>query len=273
MTGLRGKMSRDHRVGRLRRELCRDQRGSGRDEAVEDDDLVVGRASQTDTAKDGELGATERCQSSERIVSPHLVHGQRPRDNTYLAAETRIVDAGAATADALGLYAEQCRAEGRRDGAVPDPHLAEGQDAHVLARELLGEQDAFISQAPSLVTRHGRAGGDVPRRPADARVDHTQLGSGRPREHADRSATRLEVPEHLSRDLLRVRAHCLGRDPVIAGGNDDGRSESAGRRGVSDPGNPLRNLLEPAQTPAGLRLRVERARRLLARVRIGGPDA
>ena len=49
-----------------------------------------------------------------------------------------------------------------------------------------------------------------------------------------RRAALREVQEHLSRDLLRVRAHALGRDAVVGGRDDHGRLQRFVRDRAAD---------------------------------------
>ena len=105
-------------------------------------------------------------------------------------------------------------------------------------------------------------------------IDHHEASPRLPCEDGHRGATEGEVREHLTGHRLRVRAHAFAHHAVIGGGEDD-----RGRQGVNghlarDRREPAGEILELAEAPRRLRLRIEPpARSLAPRLRPGPGSA
>ena len=244
-------MGGDHRLPRPRIETRRDEGGRRRDEAVEEHHCAA--CTHRNPHEKGELAPAEGGEHVHRLSG--VVRRQSPLHDVDLARDALIVEAGAATADVHRLRGEQPGGERTRNGRVADPHLPQGDHACVKRRCMF---DAALDKRLRLRELERRSDRDVARRPADADVDDVDRGSRLAGEHRDGRPAAGEVGEHLAGHLLRVGAHALRRDAVVGRCDHDHRLQRPRIELAGDPGDPDRQLLEPAEAAPRLRLRVER---------------
>ena len=207
-------------------------------------------------------------------LPPRSVDRQRAPHGGDLALEPHGVEPGSRAAYSLRLGAEEGRGERGRRGRVPDAHLAERDDADAVVGELRSHSHPCGEALLRLFARHrrplgqvsgARAGPEVADagdgRADDPEVEDVKLGTHEACEDADRRAAAREVRQHLRGHLLRIRADAPGGDTVVGGGDHDRGPQPPGGGRPADRGDADGEVLQPAETAAGLRLGVERGAR------------
>ena len=147
-----------------------------------------------------------------------------------------------------GRAAEKSAGERRRDGRIADAHLA---DAQKVGR--IGDRFHSVGHgggAFGLVER--RFLGNVAGRNLQRQFEYLQPEAEGLAKLVDGGAAIAEVRHHLCGDRLREGRHILLHDPVVAGEDDGDRIVEARRVPTLPAGQPLDDLLEPAQRAQGL---------------------
>ena len=139
----------DQVAGRVRRDAHGRQRRGAGDEAVDDDRHARRRGAQHDARQAGDLEAADLGQRVDARPRIGPVHLEAAPDDVDLAAERRVVDAGAAARDLLGRRAGEHRRERARRGGVADAHVADAEQADAVARQLVGERRARRRARPA----------------------------------------------------------------------------------------------------------------------------
>ena len=207
----------------------------------------------------GEFEPAEAAQHIKRVAGLGPVPCDRRGDDLPLLFERGADDAGTRAGPYRRVAAEQRHAQGRRDGRVGDPHLADRQ--RINAR--LDRHHAVGDRAGAFLFTHRRPFDDIAGRRLEVHLVDPQIGVEGAAQLVDRGAADDEVLHHLRGDRGRIGRDAARRDTVIAGKDDCARMIERGRVAPLPDRQPDGQFLEPA----------ERARRfcqvLLAQSRSG----
>ena len=251
---------------RGRRERDGDQRRRAGDEPVEHHRDTPRGAREDHADETADLEAADLRQHVEPVPRVGPVDLERPAHDRHLARQRRVVDAGAASGDALGRAAGERRRDRAGGRRVADAHLAGGQEIGARGERLVGQRRAGLDRPDRLLARHRRARGDVGRAGPDRahdelgrageRSDHAEVGHHEPRprlarQHVHRGAPAQEVLDHLRRHDLGIRADALGDHAVIGGEREDDGVADLGRAAAQER-QAQRDLLEPSEAPGRL---------------------
>src|ERR1700722_7001830 len=97
---------------------------------------------------------------------------ERAGDDLDFAADTGVVEAGAATDDRLGRTCSQRTQERGGGRAVRDAHLADADERRAVAREIAGDVDAHFEGARGFIRGHRGTVEEVAGAGADAAIGH-----------------------------------------------------------------------------------------------------
>ena len=136
-------------------EARRKQGGRAGDEPVQDDRDAGRRSRPMITPTSAPISSPPTAASTPTASSGSgaFLRQRRARRRRPCAASRRVVDAGAASRDALGRKPRHRRGDGARRGRVADAHLADPDERDAVALELIARRRARSGSTASASSR------------------------------------------------------------------------------------------------------------------------